>query len=255
MRAWFILLCASILGVAGCQGPDPLEGLEPGEKGRVVRVIDGDALVLDTGQSVRLIAIEAPAPARRDRAGQPFADEASRIHEDLALGREVQLFYSGLTRDRYDRALAHVVTIDASGPRHWLNMELVKRGAARVRLYPDTAYAGADFLTVETEARQSFSGLWELADYSVLEAANLSSETRGFHILEARLGPRRAPPAERIDQMACQRRALGADLMIEIARAAETLCAAKDGTQFRLRGWVSNGRLDLTLPLHAEALD
>jgi len=39
----------------------PLAGTQPGEHGRVVRVIDGDALVLDTGQSVRLVGIEAPA--------------------------------------------------------------------------------------------------------------------------------------------------------------------------------------------------
>jgi endonuclease YncB( thermonuclease family) len=59
--------------------------------------------------------------------------------EDMALGREVQLFYAGLTRDRYDRTLAHVMTTDALGPDLWLNREMVARGGARVRVYPDTA--------------------------------------------------------------------------------------------------------------------
>lgn len=107
----------------------------------MVRVIDGDALVLDTRQSVRLIGIEAPARPYKDRVGAPYFEESRRMLEDMALGREVQLFYAGLTRDRYDRALAHVVTTDALGPDLWLNREMVARGGARMRVYPDTSVA------------------------------------------------------------------------------------------------------------------
>lgn len=55
--------------------------------------------------------------------------ESTRVLEDLALGRRVQLFYPGITRDRYDRALAHVVTTDGKGPKLWLNIAMVVRGA------------------------------------------------------------------------------------------------------------------------------
>ena len=47
MQRFFLLLCLSL--VAACAKPHPLDALEPGEHGRVVRIIDGDALVLDTG--------------------------------------------------------------------------------------------------------------------------------------------------------------------------------------------------------------
>ena len=66
----FRLLCFILL-LAACAKPQPLDGLEPGEHGRVVRVIDGDALVLDTGQSVRLVGIEAPARPWQEREGEP----------------------------------------------------------------------------------------------------------------------------------------------------------------------------------------
>ena len=69
--------------------------------------------MLDTGQSVRLASIEAPARPYKERAGEPFQEEARRMLEDMALGREVQLFYGGLTRDRHDRALAQIRTRDA----------------------------------------------------------------------------------------------------------------------------------------------
>lgn len=97
-----------------------------------MRVFDGDALSLDTGWSVRLICIEAPAAPYRNREGEPGYETSKRVLEDMELGREVELRFAGLTRDRYDRALAHVVTTDALGPRLWLNSEMVKKGGARV---------------------------------------------------------------------------------------------------------------------------
>jgi micrococcal nuclease len=145
----------ALVALAACSAPDPLAGTQPGEHGRVVRVIDGDALVLDTEQSVRLVGIEAPAGPYKGKGGDPFYRESRRMLEDMALGREVQLFYAGLTRDRYDRALAHVMTTDALGPDLWLNREMV----ARVRVYPDTAAANDLLLAPEAEARIAGLGL------------------------------------------------------------------------------------------------
>lgn len=146
---------AFAVALAACSAPkDPVDGLAIGERGRVVRVLDDDALVLDTGQSVRLIGIEAPAAPNRTREGEPGYDTAKRLLEDMVLGREVELHYGGLTRDRYDRALAHVVTTDALGPRLWLNAEMVKKGGARVRVYPDTAAANAPLIKMESKARE-----------------------------------------------------------------------------------------------------
>ena len=91
--------------LVACGAPGPLDSLEPGERGRVVRVVDGDTIVLDTGQSVRLVGIEAPSGGYRDHAPQPYPTESKRMMEDIVLGRDIQLHYGGLTRDRYDRAL------------------------------------------------------------------------------------------------------------------------------------------------------
>ena len=82
MQRFFLFLWIALL--AACAKPHPLDALEPGEHGRVVRIIDGDALVLDTGQSVRLASIEAPARPYKERAGEPFQEEARRMLEDMA---------------------------------------------------------------------------------------------------------------------------------------------------------------------------
>lgn len=240
-----------LFGVTACGSPSPLPDMEAGETGRVVRVIDGDALVLDTGQSVRLVSIEAPALRPRNRDPDPYAVEASRTLEDMALGRQIRLYYPGLTRDRYDRALAHVVTIDGAGPELWLNKELIVRGAARVRLYPDTARRGEELLVLENEARAAGVGLWSKRDFSVPQAPLFEAQSAGFSVL---IGTFEIREAGRADE-ACIWTLQGADLTVAVDESAVEICDAEPGGHYRLRGWVSRGRLYLTHPLHAETLE
>lgn len=253
MSRWVI--CGAWTWLVACGGPSPLADMEPGERGRVSSIIDGDALVLDTGQSVRLVSIEAPVLYPRERPPDPHAAESARILEDLTLGRQVQLHYPGLTRDRYDRALAHVLTRDGAGPALWLNEEMVRRGGAWVRLYPDTAARGQELLEIEAEARNDQRGLWATSRYAVHPASDLPEGAAGFWIVTARLGPilpldeeeTRFPPA-------CRRALDGAALQLEIRRDARTTCGLQDGTRVRVRGSVSDGRMDVTYPLHLEIL-
>lgn len=253
MSRWVI--CGAWVWLVACGGPSPLADMEPGERGRVSSIIDGDALVLDTGQSVRLVSIEAPVLYPRKRPPDPHAAESARILEDLTLGRQVQLYYPGLTRDRYDRALAHVLTRDGAGPALWLNEEMVRRGAAWVRLYPDTAARGQDLLAIEADARNDRRGLWATSRYAVHPASNLPEGAAGFWIVTANLGP--ILPLEDADSRfppACRRALVDADLQLEIRRDARTTCGLQDGTLVRVRGSVSDGRMDVTYPLHVEIL-
>lgn len=240
---------------AGCGRASPLPDMQPGETGRVVNVIDGDALVLETGQSVRLVSIEAPALYPRERDADPYAAESARILEDLALGRRVRLYYPGITRDRYDRALAHVVTIDGAGPELWLNAAMLERGGAWVRLYPDTAARGDDLLTIETQARQAEAGLWSTAIYRVNGAAAVSMETRGFRLVRGRLGIALPIPSDTPYPPTCRRSLEGADLTLSIRNDARTACGLPVGTEIMVRGYIADLELDLTYPRHLEVIE
>jgi len=248
-----LALAIFALLTAACGASGPLDDLERGERGRVTRIVDGDALALNTGQSVRLIGIEAPALRPRGREPDSWAVESSRALEDIVMGREVQLYYSGLTRDRYDRALAHVVTVDQAGAKTWVNMELVRRGAARVRLYPDTAAKGEALLEVEAEAREANVGLWGKADYKIRPAARIAGDYRGFTLVTATLSAK-IENSETSDRHICKRRLQGAELILEIRPEARIVCELDTSEELILRGWVSGGRMDLTLPLHVQAL-
>ncbi|WP_158085684.1 thermonuclease family protein [Henriciella aquimarina] len=239
--------------LAACAPRSPLDAMQPGERGRVVRVIDGDALVLDTGQSVRLVGVEAPSPGGRYGDAEPHAEASARMLEDLVMGREVRLFYPGLTRDRYDRALAHVKTADGAGPAYWVNLELVRRGGVRVRLYPDTDAGGEILMKAEREARAKRLGLWQERAYAIGPATDVGAAFRGFTIVEGVFGATASPPpADEADDIRCTRQMQGASLLIDIAFSARSACDMPSGTPVRLRGWTSDGRMELVHPLHVE---
>ena len=237
--------------LASCGKPDPLAAFTPGEEGRVVRVIDGDALVLDTGLSVRLIGIEAPSPAYKDREEQVWSTESRRSLEDMALGRRVRLGYAGLTRDRYDRALAHVMTTDDLGAPLWLNLEQVMRGAARVRIYPDTALGSEALLAAETVARDTRLGLWAKRDYAVLNAGDLPENLSRFEIIEGVLGEMQGT---REQGAACEIALSGSALRLEIGYAAAELCQLAPGTRILARGSIYRGNLEVTHLLNLQVL-
>ena len=249
------LLVAVLLALAACAAPSPFPDMQPGETGRVARIIDGDALVLDTGQSVRLVSIEAPAMYPESGSPAPYAGESARRLEDMALGRRVQLFYPGITRDRYDRALAHVLTIDGAGPKRWLNMEMIEAGAAWVRLYPSTSARGQTLLMREAETRDTRQGLWARADYAVQRAAQIEIDARGFFFVRGELGTTQPIPEEMRYPPACLRGFESAALTLSVRRDAATACGLADGTQVLVRGRVSNGALDLSHPFHITVIE
>ena len=118
---------------------------------QVVRVKDGDSLVVDSGGrqvDVRLADIDAPEHR------QPRGDEASALLRSLVEGREVQLQLVG--GDAYRRVVAHVFVDGVD-----VNAELVRRGLAWVRRGYDPA---PQLIRHEDEARDAQRGLWADAD-------------------------------------------------------------------------------------------
>lgn len=248
LRGIFLLF---LFFLGACAPSDPLSDLQTGERGRVVRVIDGDALVLSTGQSVRLIGIEAPAGPYKDRDAAPFYAESRRILEDLSLGREVELRYAGLTRDRYDRALAHVITTDRLGARYWLNAEMIRRGGARVRVYPDTALLNGPLIPLEDQARKATQGIWSLEEYRIIRSENIPEHFDRFRIVEGAVVDRAFADQPR---SSCRLVLAGSKLMLDIRRSASSLCQTPSGSMIRARGWVNDMTMEITHPLNMTVL-
>lgn len=170
-------------GAAARPGPPLPGGLDVGETGRVAAILSGDTIDLDSGLRVRLAGIQAPALARDGKPAWPRATESSVATGDFALGRTVTLHYADDRRDRWRRALAHVVRDDGA----WLQGHLLERGHVRVRTWPRTATGARDMLDLERTARANRQGLWGDRFYRVRNPAETWGDLDSWQIVEGRV--------------------------------------------------------------------
>lgn len=127
------------------------------EARRCVRVVDGDTLVLDGGERVRLIGVDTPELHHPAKPVQYFAREADQQTRRLVEGRPVWLEFDQQRRDRYGRTLAFVFLADGT----MLNLRLIEQGYGfAYTKYPFRADYMARFRRAEREAREAERGLW-----------------------------------------------------------------------------------------------
>ncbi len=145
--------------------PPPVTDLAPvgaTETARVVRVVDGDTIVIDRGlgnERVRYIGIDTPESVKPNTPVEFMAKEALAANEALVAGREVVLERDVSNTDRYDRLLRYIWLREGDG---WVlvNLELVRRGFAHVATYPPDVRWTDRFLVGQQEAREAGRGLW-----------------------------------------------------------------------------------------------
>lgn len=128
------------------------------EKLIVSKVIDGDTVILSTGNEVRYIGIDAP----EIEGEECFAAEAAKANSDLILGKEVKLVKDVSDTDKYGRLLRYVYVEDPElvSESVFVNNYLVKNGYAKVMtVSPDTKFENL-FISSENYARENKLGLW-----------------------------------------------------------------------------------------------
>jgi len=138
-----IILLTTILLCACQSAPDTAT---------VTQVIDGDTIVIDTGQRVRYIGIDTPEV---HPIPEPCGAEAWQANRQLVEGKEVRLERDVSETDKYGRLLRYVYVDNTL-----VNAELVKLGMAEAKAYPpDTRYQDT-LEKLEEEARQAGRGMW-----------------------------------------------------------------------------------------------
>ncbi len=131
--------------------------LPAGREARVVRVIDGDTLVVSfdgAEHTVRLLGIDAPELG--DPGGQAaLAERATDALATLVGDGAVSLIMGGESRDEGGRLLRHVAHDGLI-----FSVELARQGWVRAHEYaPDTLLFGA-IADAQREARAAARGLW-----------------------------------------------------------------------------------------------
>jgi micrococcal nuclease len=139
---------------------------------KVKRVVDGDTLVLENGDKVRLIGIDTPEmheSDKLDRDSKRSGEDRRTIQElgkrsflfvkDLIEGKQVSLEFDLERRDRYGRLLAYVFLKDKN--QTFVNAEIVRAGYASLMTFPPNVKYADLFLKLYQEARENRRGLWK----------------------------------------------------------------------------------------------
>lgn len=176
LRLWVVLALAAAL-VAGLwwatndgdgeviepatsADPPAVDGLIEAEPANLVRVIDGDTVVvvMEDGREerVRLIGFDAP---ETHHEAECFGREATATLESLVSpGDDLRLWIDPTQdeTDRFDRALRFITTDDGTDLGH----EMLLRGVAEVYVYRDEFILYEDYRAAEGAARDADQGLW-----------------------------------------------------------------------------------------------
>jgi endonuclease YncB( thermonuclease family) len=140
------------LGCASSSGVSPDNEPASVLTGQVVRVVDGDTLVVQLASGplrVRLYAVDAPEKQ------QPYGKEAAAALAELTAGKPVSI--EPIEQDRYERLVGIVHVGDTN-----VNSRLVSQGHAwAYRRY--MRKADAKLCSLEDQARRARQGLWSPA--------------------------------------------------------------------------------------------
>ena len=124
-------------------------------------VADSDTIVLENGEVVRLLGIDAPKIKHTTKEGAERGKEAEAFVRKLVEGKQVRLEFdpsnsNGSQKDSRKRTLAYVFFVNGV----FLNAELVKQGYAFTIPGFRHKYA-EEFRRLEREARENKRGLWK----------------------------------------------------------------------------------------------
>ena len=143
---------------------------------RVKKVYDGDTIILENDQRVRLLGINTPEIESRHRADEPGGKAAKTWLTEQIRDQKIYLEFDLEKRDKYKRLLAHVFLNDGTH----INLELIKNGLAFVSIIPPNLRYANKFSRAQKQAEQNKIGLWKLPRYQAQALSKIVSNNRGW---------------------------------------------------------------------------
>ena len=123
---------------------------------KVKFVYDGDTVLLDSGEKVRLLGINSPEVAHRGEESEFKARTAWRFTREKVTGTQVRLEYDSEKQDRYGRLLAYVFLKNGD----MLNERLVREGLAHVMFNSKNLKYRELLLDSQRKAMKAKRGIW-----------------------------------------------------------------------------------------------
>jgi len=137
----------------------------------VKRAVDGDTLLLESGERVRLIGIDTPEMheskklyrdserSKQDtKTIQEMGRRAAEFTRNLVEGKPVRLEFDVDRYDKYKRLLAYVYLVSDGT---FVNAKIIEEGYASVMTYPPNVKHTDEFVKLYRQARENNRGLWK----------------------------------------------------------------------------------------------
>ncbi len=126
----------------------------------ILRVIDGDTLLVDGERRVRLLGVNTPETKHPDKPPERFGEEASAFTRQRVEGKLATLVFDRERYDDYHRILAFVF-VDGM----FLNEELIRAGFSKAETqYSFKSDMKRRFLKAEEEAKAERQGIWSVEE-------------------------------------------------------------------------------------------
>ncbi len=122
----------------------------------MTKVIDGDTVVLENGDILHYIGVNAPRAKSKEGSAEFFAREAFKQNKNLVLQKTVRLEFDVEKKDSEGRLLAYVYV-----KKVFINGELIRLGFARAAVTPPNLKYKDLFRKYEKEASEKCIGLWQ----------------------------------------------------------------------------------------------
>lgn len=159
-------------------------GCSPSGQHKVVRVVDGDTVVVDykgKNQRIRLFCVDTPESVHPEAGRNTHLGEiASEYAKKSLTGKYVVVEFENEKRDKYGRLVAYIII---EGKKNF-NLELIKLGLSPYH----TAYGRSkkydqEFRDVEKEAQDKGLGIWSdpefLEKYQKMKAKKKGKKRNG----------------------------------------------------------------------------
>lgn len=150
-------------------------------------VIDGDTIILKSGEKVRYIGIDTPEIDHENKRAEPLGYAARSFNKKLLGSKRIRLEYDKEKQDHYNRLLAYVFLPDGT----FVNLELVRSGMATyLHKSPNLKYRKR-LLQAQRKAMSEKKGIWS-ARSETGQSYIGNRKSKRFHLSGCRYGKKTA---------------------------------------------------------------
>lgn len=152
---------------------------------KVIKVIDGDTIKLENGETLRYIGIDTPEIKIKQNGRfayrpQPFALEAKKFNEKLVKNKIIRIEFDVEKTDKYKRLLGYCFVGNTL-----VNEKLVEEGFAVIYTFPPNVKYVEALVKAQENARKNAKGMWGV--YKTISADNAVSSLNQIRTVKGKV--------------------------------------------------------------------